>query len=272
MDLTELIQAIESGDRESFTVSDDRPADVCRVCGGSGWEYITVDKSDVYGPGSMEPAAIECTACKGGFASKVRREKKKSAISKDASLSDFDWGVYTGYDLKREERLVSQFVDHYQDFESVEHMGLFISSKTRGSGKTFLANAIANELINRYAVSTKFVNASDLLEISKQKREDGSDSLAELIGVRLLITDDIGQKRTGTDWLSDVLYRIIDKRYTAKRLVIVTSNVELQELDLDDRIVDRLYSMTLPIRLPEFCVRARDANARKQAILAKYGL
>ena len=106
----------------------------------------------------------------------------------------------------------------------------------------------------------------------RKKRDDGSDPLADLIGVRVLILDDLGQKATGTAWLTDILFRIIDKRYQARRTMIVTSNVPLPELDFDDRIVDRLNAMTLTVRLPEYCIRAREANTRKKAVLEKFGI
>lgn len=149
---------------------------------------------------------------------------------------------------------------------------MFITSRTRGSGKTFLASSIGGELIERYEAGVRFVSAADLIGISKEKREDGSDPLDDLISCRVLILDDLGQQRMGRDWLTDILFRIIDKRYSSKKTIIVTSNVALAELEFDDRIVDRLNAMTVTIRLPEVCIRARDANTRKRAILAKLGI
>ena len=185
-------------------------------------------------------------------------------------MSDFDWDLY-GVDLTREKNIVGQFVERLPEFEK-NGLGLFLTSKTRGSGKTFLASAIGGELISRYEASIRFVSASNLIEISKEKREDGSDPLDELISCRVLILDDLGQQRTGRDWLTDILFRIIDKRYQGQKTVIVTSNVPLAELDFDDRVVDRLNSMTLTIKLPEYCVRAREANTRKKEFLRELGI
>ncbi len=224
----------------------------------------------MYGEGAKARAVRPCTRCHGGHDRKVADAKVAADIAEDRDLPCFDWSVY-GADLTKERRIVEKYVANLPDFER-EGFGLFITSRTRGSGKTFLASAIGGELINRYALTVRFASASDLLEVSRQKRDDGGDPLEDLISCRVLILDDLGQKLTGRDWLADVLFRIIDKRYRANRTVIVTSNVPVAELDLDDRIVDRLYRMTFTVKLPEICIRAREANTRRREIMDKLGI
>ena len=269
MDYAELKRRIESGDRESYTISDPADNGICPVCNGTTWEIVD---QEVRNGEHVEiiKAARRCTYCNGGHVQTVTEKKIRADIPVERSLSDFSWSVY-GVDLTREKKIVDSFVSRLSEFER-EGLGLFISSKIRGSGKTFLASAIGGELVEKYEASIKFVSASDLLEISKQKQDDGRDPLDDLISCRVLILDDLGQKLTGRDWLTDVLFRIIDKRYTAKRIMIVTSNVALPELNFDDRIVDRLNAMTVQVRLPEFCVRAREANSRKKQILQRLGI
>lgn len=268
MNYAEVVKTIESRGKESFTVSD--PADgICPVCRGTGWEEVEID-APIYGDGAKQIAVRPCTACGGNHARKVSDALTVADIPEDRRLSDFDWSLYGG-DMTREKKIVDQLVERFRDFER-EGMGLFITSRTRGSGKTYLASAVGGELINRYEASVRFVSASNLIEISKQKRDDGGDPLDGLISCRVLIIDDLGQQRTGRDWLTDILFRIIDARYQAKKIVIVTSNVALAELDFDDRVVDRLNAMTFTVKIPEVCIRARDANTRKRAILQKLGI
>ena len=260
------MKKIESGDKEIYTASNDN---VCPVCNGSGFEYVEID-APIYGKGAKSLAVRPCTKCNGCHDEKVIEAKIRADIPQERSLSDFDWTIYNA-DLTREKRIVDQFIEQFPEFER-ERLGLFITSKTRGSGKTYLANAIGGELINRYAAEIRSVSASDLLEISKQKYDDGYDPFDSIISCRVLILDDLGQKLTGRDWLTDILYRIIDKRYQTKRIMIITSNVPLPELDFDDRIVDRLNAMTVTVKIPEVCIRAREANTRKRAILQKLGI
>ena len=200
----------------------------------------------------------------------VEELKSRADIPRDRSLKDFDWKIY-GEDLMRQKAIIDGFVDHFTDFES-EGYGLYIHSRIRGSGKTYLASAIGGELANRYATAIRFVSVSDLIEISKQRKDDGGDPLDDLITVRVLILDDLGQKSTGRDWLTDILFRIIDKRYTKHRVTIMTSNVPCGELDLDDRVVDRINATTYKVKLPEVCVRTVESNSRKRAFLQKFGI
>ena len=232
----------------------------CPVCHDSGWEFISEN------PKIVRP----CSYCNGGHAVKVADALERADISSKVSLSEFDWAAY-GTNTAREEKVIRTFLDRFADFEE-KRIGLFITSRTRGSGKTFLAKALGKELIDRYELRARFVSASDLIEISKQKPDDGSDPLADLIDCRLLILDDLGQKLTGRDWMADVLFRLLDGRYRAGKTIIVTSNVPIPELDLDDRLVDRLHAVTLTVKLPEVCLRAREANDRKKALLREFGL
>ena len=258
-----------SRDKGTCIVSDAEDDGKCPVCGGSGWELVDEERT-IGDHVDRYKAARRCTGCNGGHDRKVAEALIAADIPEARSLSDFDWSVY-GEDLTREKRIVDGFVDRFPDFER-EGLGLFITSKTRGSGKTFLASAVGGELIKRFETSIRFISVSNLIEISRQKRDDGGDPLDSLISCRILILDDLGQQRTGRDWLTDILFRVLDARYKARRVVIVTSNVPLVEMDFDDRLVDRLNAMTVTVRLPENCVRAREANTRKKANLSRLGI
>lgn len=225
---------------------------------------------DIYG-GALTSFVRKCTYCKGNHDQIVREAKESADIPQERSLEEFNWGIYTGYDLTEQRQIVTKFVEHFPDFEA-EGMGLYLTSKTRGAGKTFLASCIGGELVNRYEASTVFINASDLLDIAQKKPDDGSDPLDKLISCRVLILDDLGQKQTGREWLTDILFRIIDKRYQKKKIMIVTSNYPLKELDFDDRIIDRLFAMSCPVKLPEYRVRAQKAKGRRDEILQRLGI
>lgn len=240
---------------------------VCPVCSGSGYEWIW-EHTDT---GEEYKAVRKCTACKGNHDQKVRERKALADIPEDRTIKDFNWDIYTGFDVSKQKKIVDRFIENFKDFES-EGMGLFLTSKTRGSGKTFLASCIGGELVNRYEASIVFVNASDLLDIVQRKRESAEDPIDKMISCRVLILDDLGQKQTGREFMSDVLFRIIDKRYQKKQIMIVTSNYPLRELDFDDRIIDRLYAMSCAVSLPEYRVRSQEANNRRRAILQKLGI
>ena len=215
-----------------------------------------------------------CPACRGGHAQRAEDAHRRAAVPSaysDVLLKDFSWDVYPGADLTRQRRRAEAFVGRFPDFEA-RSMGLYIFSRTRGSGKSFLASALVNEIIRRYAAGTRFVSCADLLTFAQRRREDGGDPLEELLSVRLLVLDDLGVKRTGEAWLSDVLFRITDTRSREGRVTVFTSNLPFGELEFDDRIADRINRFSLGVALPEYCVRARKANEEKRQLLESLGI
>jgi DNA replication protein DnaC len=169
-------------------------------------------------------------------------------------------------DISRKMELVNSFVGNFYQWQEA-CKGFYICSGTRGSGKTFLASCITNSLMKRYCCGSRFVSASDLLEISKD--EAAMDAIQK---ITLLVIDDIGAKTGGLDWMNDVLFKIVDARYKARKVTIYTSNVKLDKLPYDDRILDRIGDCTIELTLPEIAVRAKESNKHKHEFLKKMGL
>jgi DNA replication protein DnaC len=88
----------------------------------------------------------------------------------------------------------------------------------------------------------------------------------------LLVIDDLGQQKSAENWLDDILFRIIDARYQNKRVTIITSNIELQKLRLDDRVSDRLNKMCQTIPLPDFSYRQKESKKKKVDFFKEMGL
>ena len=57
-----------------------------------------------------------------------------------------------------------------------------------------------------------------------------------------------------------------------KRITVITSNMPVEEIPFDERIKDRINKMCMPMRLPEICVRSKEARANKIDLLKKVGL
>ena len=194
----------------------------------------------------------------------------------DKHIEDFDRNIYMKsdgkpVDISKMMVAVDSFINDFQKWDE-DGFGLYICSSMKGSGKTFLASCICNSLIRRYSINTKFVSAAELLNLSK--RSDGSgnyerDPIALLCNCKLLVIDDLGQKNNGSDWMNDVLFQITDSRYQKKLVTIYTSNMKISNLDFDDRIVDRINRTTFQMSLPEYCVRAKEANEQKIEFMKK---
>ncbi|MCL1994650.1 MAG: ATP-binding protein [Defluviitaleaceae bacterium] len=113
--------------------------------------------------------------------------------------------------------------------------GLFIHGEM-GTGKTHIASAIANHLLNQ-GIAVICMNERQLLGKIKQSFESSrsfdSDSESQVLKtyetVPLLIIDDMGKEKV-TQWSIATLYAIIDARYEAEKPIVITSNYNLNEL------------------------------------------
>lgn len=115
-------------------------------------------------------------------------------------------------------------------------------------GKTFAASCIANAALDKgMAVvmrSVPWLLAQDIdarpAIIEQMQRAD------------LLVLDDLGAER-GTDYAKEIVYTVIDERYKAGKLIVVTTNLVNSELanaaDIrDKRTFNRLLEVCYPLR------------------------
>lgn len=236
-----------------------RPANKVKVNGS----FIYSEEPD----GVMVDFATPCPYCNGGVAyiEDLRKKADLPATYYDVDMDSFDWTIY-GVDITRQKKLAERWILDHELFRA-EGMGLYIWSKTRGSGKTYLASAICNSMMNIRHKKTRFINVSKLIDLSKEP-----DGIRQLIDAEVLVLDDLGQKGTGLDWVGDLLYEILEERGNRNRLTIVTSNISPRELDIDDRVADRVNQKMIELKLPEIRVRAIKAHDTKKHLLMEAGV
>lgn len=129
---------------------------------------------------------------------------------------------------------------------------------TPGTGKTHIAAAICNQLIeNETAVIC--MTMIDLLQKIKNTFSGGSVSEENVLGVYkrvpLLVIDDIG-KEPPTEWAISTIYNIINGRYESYMPTIITSNYDINSLikRLTPRdSFDNMTAIATIDRLKEMC-------------------
>lgn len=175
---------------------------------------------------------------------------------------DFDWKKYTA-DVAVAKDTVNKYIIHHQRFKE-KGMGLYIYSGTKGSGKTMLACCMIGEITKRYPGSVKFVNILDFLEMTKRSYE-GDNEVNAIYDASLLVLDDIGVQMS-KEWVDTVLYRLINERYVNRLPTIYTSNIPVENLKMDDRIIDRIESTTYSVKLPEESIRKDTRQQEKDKL------
>ncbi len=207
-----------------------------------------------YGSNTVDPA------------DRIERSRMPSEY-KNKRFLDFEWGIY-GENIKAQMNITDAFVEQYDTFEH-DGKGLYIYSKCKGSGKTFLACVLANEVVQRKSFPLRFVNSTDFVGLVKSKDPEDQEVLLDIYHCRLLVLDDIGAQDSSQRWINEALFRLIDFRYREKRPVIFTSNLAVEQLKCDDRVIDRIEAMTIPVKMPEVRVRHIIAEASTRNFLEK---
>lgn len=177
-----------------------------------------------------------------------------------------DWGKYGNENITPQKNIVNAFVINFDAF-MCEGRGLYFYSDAKGSGKTMIACAVANEILKTHDISVKFINVTDYIELVKAKDDGSRERLKSIIESGLLIFDDIGAQVENKEWITTALFRLIDKRYTDHLPTIFTSNVRIEDLKTDSRISDRIYAVSVPVIMPEVNVRRQIADKHTKDFL-----
>ena len=180
----------------------------------------------------------------------------------DKRAKDFDWTLYgdNNPDAEKGRKMSNAFVLNFQKFRR-DGKGLYIHSATKGTGKTYLSYCLANEVIARYDVNVKFTSVLEYLDLTKKGYSSAADKEEKdgIIKATVLLLDDIGVE-VSKDWVNTTLYQLINYRYSNKLITVFTSNNQLEQLRIDDRIKDRINFMCLPLHIPEVPIRSMKTD------------
>lgn len=235
--------------------------DVCPVCKGTGWELYRPSAfllEYVYGGEDLAgDYARECTKCNGR---PIEDHSQVPSLYRDADIYKFKFDIYQK-DMGKIKSIVFSF---FNDFEKWQGKGLYLYSKTAGSGKTFLACCLGKSIMMRTNSRLKFITAPDYINMVGQsyKRERGEADPTQIYReCELLILDDIGAHKPG-EWQDQELFRLIDTRLSNGKTTIYTSNYSVSDLKIEERTKSRIFKSSIPIRLPEESIR--DQMAAKE--------
>lgn len=153
------------------------------------------------------------------------------------------------------------FCKNFNEFKK-QGKGLVLYGST-GTGKTYLASAIANQLLKQ-GYSVLITNTTRIVNQIQGSFEMKNAILDSLNRYDLLILDDFGVERK-SEYMQEMVYSIIDGRYQIGKPLIVTTNLSLDTLlkttELaEKRIYDRILEMCMPIKVDGVNLRKNKLN------------
>ncbi len=241
----------------------------CPHCGGVGFIVPDVDLTD-----PRFGKAVPCSCRQQEM--QTERFDRLLRVSQLGALHSctFDSFLSEGHgltpDKQRNLRLAYERVKAY-----AEHpQGWLVIKGGYGCGKTHLAAAIANHVIAQGHLAI-FVAVPDLLDhlrAAYSPTSEGSydNRFEQIRNAPLLILDDLGAQ-SNTDWAQEKLYQIFNYRYNARLPTVITTNEELEaiEIRIQSRIVDTSSSQIVAITAPDF---RRSGVAQDQSDLSSLSL
>ena len=216
----------------------ERPACPLGVCDGSGW---VLGPEDVARPCECREGRLARRRAR-GVASTIPARYRGVSIDRPP-ISDMaaDPARAPVYEMVREfTASVSERLDAGR--------GLWLMGDV-GTGKTSLAMLVSKAALEAGRTVAIYSLPRLLARIRRTYDADpGEDSYLDfferLTSVDLLHVDDLGAEKR-SDWVLEQLYAIVDERYESQRSIVVTTNLDQAELEVQigPRTVSRLLEI-----------------------------
>jgi DNA replication protein DnaC len=224
----------------------------CPHCGGLG--YVMPDVPPIH---PSFGRAVPC-ACR-AVDRELTRMEKLQRISQIGALQHctFESFLAEGHGLTPSKQLNLKMAYDRAMAYAREPRGWLVFKGGYGCGKTHLAAAIANY---RLAMGhpVLFINTPDLLDHLRAAYAPNATSgyderFDQVRNARLLILDDLGTQ-SNSEWAQEKLYQIFNYRYNAHLPTVITTNLELEaiEIRIRSRMVDPSLVQVIHIAAPDF--------------------
>jgi DNA replication protein DnaC len=204
-----------------------------------------------------------------------QRMESLRALSNLANLTHmtFERFVPEGYGLPPDKAGNLRFAFEEAERYAANPEGWLILLGGYGCGKTHLAAAIANEVIER-GQAVLFVVVPDLLDHLRATFGPNSpvsydQRFEQVRDAPLLVLDDLGTQ-SSTAWAQEKLFQLLNHRYNARLPTVITSNHGLDEIDmrLRSRLVDPTLACIVTILAPDFRRSGVDQDASDLSTLS----
>ena len=202
-----------------------RPAETCPECQDTG----SIDGQ-------------KCHCFKQAMITLLYEQSNIQEMLQNDNFQSLSYEYYEEEDLSRFKNAVMTCQNFIKNFNSDYHNLFFYG--TVGTGKTFLSNCVAKELIES-GHSVIYFSAAGLFDLLSRYsfdykgKEDERERYADLYQCDLLIIDDLGTELTN-QFVASRLFSLLNERHMGKKATVISTNLSLEELR--NRYSDRIFS------------------------------
>lgn len=187
------------------------------------------------------------------------KKLRSQGITDDSYLSY----TFKNDDKKRPDLTVAckRYAENFNDMYK-SNRGLMFCGQV-GTGKTFYACCIANEVLSQ-AKSVLITTLPNLISKMAFSKEEKNYIENQISYVSLLVIDDFGIERN-TSYALEQITEIINRRYIAKKPLIITTNLKYKEMKncqniTYKRIYDKIIQLCYPIAIIGESRRAEESE------------
>lgn len=271
MDLSGIIDSIicEAKQTNNLEDGDYLSEDGLYYCGQCGTQKQC--RVNILGTDRIVPCLCKCASAK---LKAEEEEKKKQAMEQRIQrmrISGFPESGMVNWTFENDDmtnpKLTAAMKRYVEGFEKyhAEGRGLLLYGET-GTGKTYAACEVANALIDRGipCLVTNFSRIANTVFGTTTGKQDYYDSLNRF---QLLVVDDLAAERK-TEYMSEIVYTVIDNRIRTNLPMIVTTNLTKSELTHpSDMTYKRIYSRLMGSCFP---VEVKGEDRRFKSLQAGY--
>lgn len=237
----------------------------CDVCGGKRQIQLPL----------IPPRIVACscacmTAQQNRLAQERKRQEEMDRISRNRSAATKDRRFLqetfaaSEYDT-RGLRIARRYADQWP-----QSLGLVFWGPP-GTGKTYAANCIANALLDRDVPVLVTSLGKMLGALPAVHSGNQTAAIADWMRYPLLVLDDLGVERE-TPYAMEQVYNIIDARYRDGKPMIITTNLDMKQMEAQDsipwqRIYRRILECCTPVKMDE--INIRDCRTKENRSAAK---
>lgn len=189
------------------------------------------------------------------------------AVLETENFDNLSYEYYNDSDVDKMRQVVGECKAFVSDFDN-EYENLLLLGEV-GTGKTFLTNCIAGELLSMgnsviyFTANKLFDTLAKYVFRSGENSEDISSIHEDIFSCDLLIIDDLGTEITN-NFVSSQLFAILNERDIRKKSTIISTNLSFESLSerYSERNFSRIFGFYKMIRMD-----IGDIRIKKKRIL-----